>query len=98
MASDSYTVIPAQPGYFVIYGESGELFGPPFDAVIAWRIKTEQVRTDLMSSVSPITTDGDPADNWMGYMNPDGTVEVFDSRHESFESAQAWYREYCRKE
>lgn len=92
------TIIPAQPGYKILYGEDdGELFA--VEAVIAWRIETEEemnTRTGLneyRSQTSPVTAQGEPAENWAGLLQPDGSVDCMGQDFSSLDDAIAYRKE-----
>lgn len=79
------TIIPAQPGYKVIYEvDYGNIFAA--NDVIAWRIYTthsvellsEQDSTTLFSEIMPITTEGEAAENCIGTLTPDGRAIIFE--------------------
>lgn len=97
MAPNPYTIIPAQPGYFVICGDGGELFEPPHEAVIAWRIETEKIRDDWHHTTFPITTDGTPPSNYVALLHPSGQVTMLDGLHENFAVASDAYRDFCTR-
>ena len=91
MAIDSYTVIPAAPGYFVIYASEGKLDTGWPAPVIAWRIATERINGELHSQSWPIVPDGEPASNYVALLRADGRVEMLDGLYGSLEEAAASY-------
>lgn len=73
----SFVIIPAQPGWAVLYPSlyaDGDPFHPSdLEPIIAWRVETEKTRKgDLFSSATPITADME-ADDYM-VVRPDGVV------------------------
>lgn len=90
----SVTIIPAQPGFFIIYDDKGSKEVIKGEPVIAWQIKTVQVKGgendgEIFSQVTPLVLDGVPAENWIGVQNPDKTVTVaVDCDYASLEALQ----------
>lgn len=83
--ADTATV-PATPGYFVIYAEDAELFlGEP---IIAWCVVSSFSKDIHYPEVYPITPDGKPGSNQVGYQYPDGRVSVIEELHASLDAAQ----------
>ena len=83
----SFTIIPAQPGYRVVYSEDdGSLFVA--EDVIAWRVETEMLGESLRSDVYPVSTNGEAPSNWIGLQHPNGQVSLTqDQTYDSLEEA-----------
>lgn len=96
MASDSYTIIPAQPGYFLFTGQDDELLLDWPDIVIAWRVETEMAGRDWMSNAFPLTLQGEPG-NYVAIQRPDGRVEMLDSIYPDLAAAAAEYKSQASK-
>lgn len=80
------TIVPAAPGYFVIYAQDADLFlGEP---IIAWCVVSSFSGDTHFPEVHPITPDGKPGENYVGYQYPDGRVSVLDGLHDSLDDAQ----------
>jgi hypothetical protein len=81
------TIVPAQPGYILLYKQDGQLFA---DApVIAWAIQAELKDYQLAADVFPITNEGAPSEDYFGFLNPDGSVTAPHREHfSSIEEAQ----------
>ena len=90
------TIIPALPGYTVIYADGEELHrGEP---VIAWAIDSERsAKGELEAVVSPITPEGEAASNRVGLEYPNNTVSILFTLFDSFDDAQDARREEFRK-
>lgn len=73
MNPSSVAVIPANPGFRVVYdtGNSYEVGDP----VIAWRIESTQIHSLWHSICNPITVDSE-ADNCVGVQNPDQSITI----------------------
>lgn len=74
----SFTIIPAQPGFAVVYYHPVDdrfEFGLP-EPIIAWRIETKWISlTGEYSSASfPITLDGEPGGYEWGIAGPGGEI------------------------
>lgn len=81
------TVIPAQPGFFVVYEDQNCLIrGEP---IVAWAIEAGKPKDfALDASVYPITPDGRPLGRHVGYEYPDGRVRILDFDFDSLAEAQ----------
>lgn len=95
------TIIPALPGYYVIYSGKGEESVDNLerrDAVIAWRVTTHVDKDgDCVSYQHPITLDNEPSclglNDW-AVLRPDGCVqEPVMSTHSSVADYLASVRE-----
>lgn len=79
MALLNVSVIPAEPGYQLIYTmEDGpQLLGP----VLAWRISTYKAEyggaDDIRSEVQPLEVMGEPGSNFVGVKHPNGAVTIY---------------------
>lgn len=85
------TVIPAQPGWCVVWKFDGKLIAD--EDVIAWAIKIHEER-GVEASVYGITPEGidENLENFCGYLSPDGEVYVLDDRtFQTLEQAQAYF-------
>lgn len=87
------TVIPAQPGYYTIYDNDHKEPLSKGEMIIAWRVETEYHQDgDYYTSYSyPITLEGDPCSNWVGYLCPDKSVHMHMAKFESLEQANVGY-------
>ncbi|WP_295851044.1 hypothetical protein [uncultured Xylophilus sp.] len=87
--SAHFTIIPATPGYRIVYDGSDGLFVS--EHVIAWRIETFEEEPGLHSTTTPITVEGEPGLNWAGLLSPDGSVSWAEAEFSSLEEAnKAW--------
>lgn len=89
------TVVPAQPGYRLIFGEFG---GTDFHLgdceVIAWRVETFTTHDneELRSSVTPLDPSGDSSA--LAVLTPNGRVDEFcAATYESYEAFLAAKRQ-----
>jgi hypothetical protein len=80
------TVVPAHPGYSVIYADGIELVrGEP---VIAWAIDAERQPDDvLFATAVPITPEGSPAKGWVAIECPDKSVTMYENQYDTFAAA-----------
>jgi hypothetical protein len=83
------SVIPAEPGYELIYmmDEGPKVLGP----VLAWRISTYKAEyggaDDIRSEVQPLEVMGEPGSNFVGVKHPDGAVTIYpDADYPSWEA------------
>lgn len=86
----SLDIIPAQPGFFLVYENSDEGKIWKGEPVVAWRIKTLQHKNGgLVSATVPLGIEGEPSIQWIGVENPDKTVTVVDDgNYASLEALQ----------
>lgn len=85
-------IIPAHLGYKLVYGQDAELFVD--DDVVAWRIETEEHQGRYITTTFPITPEGDPAENWLGYIRPDGKVNILEQTFDDWAAAVAGRKEF----
>lgn len=81
------SIIPAAPGYRVIYEVKGVL--SVGEDIIGWRIETRWQEGRHQSEVSPILISGMPSAYVEATLHPDGTVTLLSERHGSIDAAQA---------
>jgi hypothetical protein len=75
------TVIPANPGFFLVYeGGDGLIIGEP---VIGWKISAEECSPLFCSSEQL----NELASNFVGYLWPDGRCEVSAITYDSIKAA-----------
>ncbi|SER38795.1 hypothetical protein [Giesbergeria anulus] len=92
----SVTIIPAQPGFFIIYDDKDSKEVIKGEPVIAWQIETVRVKGgekngEIFSHTMPVVFDGTPAENWIGVQNPDNTITLpFDRELKSLEELQEY--------
>jgi hypothetical protein len=94
----SVTVVPAFPGFSVIYADSteGELF--VCEPVIAWAIKHEVLPNgDVHAVTYPVTSHG-TEETHVGILNPDGQVNAWDGLFDTLAAATAHYKEQLQRE
>ena len=73
MKPSSVAIIPANPGFRVVYQYSDAY--EVGDPVIAWRIETTQIDDEWHSTCTPLTVDSE-ADNLAGVQNPDQSITI----------------------
>lgn len=99
------TIIPAEPGWRVLYASEVELcLCEAF--ILAWRIETHEHGDTNASYPFAIELNGDVCDNCWGYQRPDGKVEAlvsgevyasFAAAQEAFAAEQEAYRQRYAK-
>ena len=90
------TIVPAQPGYVVVYADGSELFlGDP---VIAWAVEAGFMPENRFHAIAhPVTPNGDAAANYVGFQYPDGKVSIMDGLADSLEDAQRSWAESVQR-
>jgi len=87
----SINIIPAQPGYRIVYEDEDNKRFYIGEHIIAWRVetfKTHNFADSYISSCTPLTLMGDPSDNYFGVQNPDKSISTFDADYDSLSDLQ----------
>ncbi len=93
MTPDSIHIIPARLNFHVVYNLEEEKEIGVYDDIIAWKVATYYTDKGVpFSSVHPIISTGDPADNAIGIYNPKGSIHLYSG--DFFPSLKALQKQY----
>jgi hypothetical protein len=74
MAKETYTAIPAQPGWYVVgLLDDDKLW---FDPIVAWDVCRMEIGNDSSRWALPVTLDGEYADSRIAIKSPDGRFTI----------------------